>query len=143
MGATNLADSLDKALTRPGRFDKKIVIPNPDKKGRVKLFEYYLSKIPLYQEFQNSQNIKSLKTKENQKKELQKLSEDLAGITPNFTGAEIRNVVNLTLCHSVLKRVKLTPASPLPSLEHFRHVLSELKRGPKKMVGSQIGKEQL
>lgn len=51
IGATNLEESLDSALTRPGRFDKKITVPNPDRKGRKKLFEYYLSKIPAYKQF--------------------------------------------------------------------------------------------
>lgn len=54
IGATNLEESLDSALTRPGRFDKKITVPNPDRKGREKLFEYYLAKIPAYKSFQDS-----------------------------------------------------------------------------------------
>jgi hypothetical protein len=72
-----------------------------------------------------------------------KLSEDLAAITPNCTGAEIQNIVNLTLCHTVLNREKLNPTNPLPSLENFRHVLSEIKSGPKKMIGNQVSKQQL
>ena len=37
--------SLDNALTRPGRFDKKITLPYPSQKERENLFEYYLGKI--------------------------------------------------------------------------------------------------
>lgn len=144
VGATNLADSLDPALTRPGRFDKKITIPNPDRKGREKLFQHYLSVIPLYKSFQaDDTNPKLLKMKETQKENMMKLSKDLAAITPNFTGAEIQNIVNLTLCHTVLKREKLTPENSLPSLTNFRQVLSEIKRGPKKLIGNQISKVQL
>ena len=123
VGATNMADSLDSALTRPGRFDKKITIPNPDRKGRVQLFQHYLSVIPLYKEFQINQDVKLLKKKQKQTENMNKLSEDLAAITPNFTGAEIQNLVNLTLCHTVLKREKLNPENPHPDLSNFRQVL--------------------
>jgi ATP-dependent Zn protease len=57
-----------------------------------------------------------LKKQEKQRESMQKLSTELAAITPNFTGAEIKNIVNLTLCHTVLKRESLTTAQPLPSL---------------------------
>jgi cell division protease FtsH len=45
MGATNLAETLDAALLRPGRFDRKIYIGPPDADGRKEVLEYYLSKV--------------------------------------------------------------------------------------------------
>lgn len=45
MGATNLAETLDAALLRPGRFDRKIVIDKPDADGRRDIIEYYVSKV--------------------------------------------------------------------------------------------------
>jgi ATP-dependent Zn protease len=45
MGATNLAETLDAALLRPGRFDRKIVVEHPDADGRREIIEYYLSKV--------------------------------------------------------------------------------------------------
>jgi ATP-dependent Zn protease len=45
MGATNLAETLDAALLRPGRFDRKIVVEQPDAEGRREVLEYYLSKV--------------------------------------------------------------------------------------------------
>ncbi|MDZ4718807.1 MAG: AAA family ATPase, partial [Roseiflexaceae bacterium] len=45
MGATNLAETLDAALLRPGRFDRKIVIDRPDASGRKEIIEYYLNKV--------------------------------------------------------------------------------------------------
>ena len=45
IGATNLPESLDPALTRPGRFDKTVTLPLPDKKGRREILEYYLKKV--------------------------------------------------------------------------------------------------
>jgi ATP-dependent Zn protease len=45
MGATNLAETLDAALLRPGRFDRKIAVEKPDSEGRREVLEYYLSKV--------------------------------------------------------------------------------------------------
>ncbi len=45
MGATNLAETLDAALLRPGRFDRKIIIEEPDGDGRRDIIEYYLGKV--------------------------------------------------------------------------------------------------
>ncbi|HMQ31271.1 MAG TPA: AAA family ATPase [Chloroflexaceae bacterium] len=45
MGATNIAESLDAALLRPGRFDRKIAVEAPDADGRREVLEYYLSKV--------------------------------------------------------------------------------------------------
>lgn len=45
LAATNHPESLDSALTRPGRFDRKIEIPIPDEAARTELFEYYLNRI--------------------------------------------------------------------------------------------------
>ncbi|KAG8390380.1 hypothetical protein BUALT_Bualt01G0077400 [Buddleja alternifolia] len=47
MAATNLPDILDQALTRPGRFDRHIVVPNPDVRGREEILELYLQDKPL------------------------------------------------------------------------------------------------
>ncbi|MBC8078352.1 MAG: AAA family ATPase, partial [Chloroflexales bacterium] len=45
MGATNVAESLDAALLRPGRFDRKVYVGKPDAEGRREVLEYYLSKV--------------------------------------------------------------------------------------------------
>jgi cell division protease FtsH len=45
MGATNLAETLDAALLRPGRFDRKIYVGPPDGDGRREIIEYYLNKV--------------------------------------------------------------------------------------------------
>ena len=45
IGATNHQDALDPAAVRPGRFDKKIHVPYPDKNGRADIFKIYLEKI--------------------------------------------------------------------------------------------------
>jgi len=45
MGATNLSETLDAALLRPGRFDRKITVDLPDGDGRMEIIEYYLGKV--------------------------------------------------------------------------------------------------
>merc|ERR1711992_67098 len=75
LAATNRVDILDKALMRPGRFDRQIYVPAPDIKGRASIFKVHLG---------------TLKT------DLDKadLSRKMAALTPGFTGADIANVCN-------------------------------------------------
>lgn len=47
MAATNLAETLDPALKRPGRFDRQVAVPLPDIKGRQDILEYYLHDKPV------------------------------------------------------------------------------------------------
>ena len=73
MAATNRPDILDKALMRPGRFDRQIGIDRPDLKGREAIFKVHLRNI------KRSDDLKA---------------ETLAEMTPGFAGAEIANVCN-------------------------------------------------
>ena len=47
IGATNFPQSLDKALVRPGRFDRHIAVSMPDVKGRLDILGVHLKKVPL------------------------------------------------------------------------------------------------
>ncbi|PKU82523.1 ATP-dependent zinc metalloprotease FTSH 8, mitochondrial [Dendrobium catenatum] len=75
LAGTNRPDILDKALLRPGRFDRQISIDKPDIRGREQIFRIYLKKIKL-------DNDPSF------------YSERLAALTPGFAGADIANVCN-------------------------------------------------
>lgn len=73
MAATNRPDVLDKALLRPGRFDRRDAVSNPDVKGREEILKVHAAKILL----DHSADLKSL-----------------ARGTPGFSGAELANLVN-------------------------------------------------
>ncbi|KMT05213.1 hypothetical protein BVRB_7g173570 [Beta vulgaris subsp. vulgaris] len=75
LAGTNRPDILDKALLRPGRFDRQITIDKPDIKGREQIFQIYLKKLKLDHEPSY-------------------YSERLAALTPGFAGADIANVCN-------------------------------------------------
>ncbi|KAF4343063.1 mitochondrial respiratory chain complexes assembly YTA12 [Fusarium beomiforme] len=75
LAGTNRADMLDKALMRPGRFDRHIFIDRPTMKGRQEIFKVYLKKIVTNEDHEY-------------------LVGRLATLTPGFSGADIANVVN-------------------------------------------------
>lgn len=75
LAGTNRADMLDKALMRPGRFDRHIFIDRPTMKGRQEIFKVYLNKIVTNEDHEY-------------------LVGRLATLTPGFSGADIANVVN-------------------------------------------------
>jgi cell division protease FtsH len=73
VSATNRPDVLDPALLRPGRFDRQVVVPLPDVRGREKIFEVHAKKTPL------ADDVKAAV---------------IARGTPGFSGADIENLVN-------------------------------------------------
>jgi len=73
IAATNRPDVLDPALLRPGRFDRQVVVPNPDVVGREKILQVHIKKVPLAPDV----NIRTV-----------------ARGTPGFSGADLANLVN-------------------------------------------------
>jgi len=73
IAATNRPDVLDPALLRPGRFDRQIVVPVPDVKGRIEILKVHSKNIPLSVDV-----------------ELEKIARG----TPGFSGADLANLIN-------------------------------------------------
>jgi cell division protease FtsH len=73
IAATNRPDVLDPALLRPGRFDRQVVVPNPDIGGREKILKVHMRKVPLAPDVD---------------------PQVLARGTPGFSGADLANLVN-------------------------------------------------
>ncbi|XP_043717118.1 ATP-dependent zinc metalloprotease FTSH 11, chloroplastic/mitochondrial isoform X2 [Telopea speciosissima] len=92
MAATNLPDILDPALTRPGRFDRHIVVPSPDVRGRQEILELYLQDKPLADDV----DIKAI-----------------ARGTPGFNGADLANLVNIAAIKAAVEGVEKLTATQL------------------------------
>jgi len=73
VAATNRPDVLDPALLRPGRFDRQVVVPNPDIIGRDKILKVHIRKVPLAPDVD---------------------TKIIARGTPGFSGADLANLVN-------------------------------------------------
>ncbi|MCK6454006.1 MAG: ATP-dependent zinc metalloprotease FtsH [Alphaproteobacteria bacterium] len=73
IAATNRPDVLDPALLRPGRFDRQVVVPNPDIAGREKILKVHMRKVPLAPDVD---------------------ARTIARGTPGFSGADLANLVN-------------------------------------------------
>ena len=73
IAATNRPDVLDPALLRPGRFDRQVVVPNPDMIGREKILKVHMKKVPLSSDV---------------------ILRIVARGTPGFSGADLANLVN-------------------------------------------------
>ncbi|MBA2847666.1 ATP-dependent metallopeptidase FtsH/Yme1/Tma family protein [Thermosulfuriphilus ammonigenes] len=73
IAATNRPDVLDPALLRPGRFDRQVVVPAPDVKGREEILKVHVKKVPLAEDVNISL---------------------IARGTPGFSGADLENLVN-------------------------------------------------
>jgi cell division protease FtsH len=73
IAATNRPDVLDPALLRPGRFDRQVVVPRPDVKGRLKILDVHARKVPLSTDVN---------------------METVAKGTPGFSGADLANLIN-------------------------------------------------
>lgn len=82
IGATNRIQALDKALLRPGRFDRKIRVDAPDMEGRRDIYEYYLSK------YEHDDTLDPL---------------ELAADTPGYTPADIKYLLNESLRYALFQ----------------------------------------
>ncbi|KAH7838843.1 hypothetical protein Vadar_031861 [Vaccinium darrowii] len=117
LAGTNRPDILDKALLRPGRFDRQVALDVPDINGREQIFQVYLKKIkidnkPAY------------------------YSQRLAALTPGFAGADIANVCNEAALiaarsegtHVTMENFEAAVDRIIGGLEKKNKVISKLER---------------
>nr|5UBV_A Chain A, ATPase domain of i-AAA protease [Thermothelomyces thermophilus ATCC 42464]5UBV_B Chain B, ATPase domain of i-AAA protease [Thermothelomyces thermophilus ATCC 42464] len=85
LGATNFPESLDKALTRPGRFDRHVHVSLPDVRGRIAILKHHAKKIKIGSDV----NIAAI-----------------AARTSGLSGAELENIVNQAAVHASKEKAK-------------------------------------
>ncbi|XP_006349497.1 ATP-dependent zinc metalloprotease FTSH 10, mitochondrial-like isoform X1 [Solanum tuberosum] len=107
LAGTNRPDILDKALLRPGRFDRQITIDKPDIKGREQIFRIYLNKLKLDHEAAF-------------------YSQRLAALTPGFAGADIANVCNEAAL------IAARNESTIITMQHFESAIDRVIGGLEK-----------
>lgn len=102
MAATNRPDVLDPALLRPGRFDRQVVVPRPDVRGREEILKVHSKNVPV-----NTDVDLSL----------------IARSTPGFSGADLQNLVNESALHAARSgRTKI-------SMEDFEYAKDKVMMG--------------
>jgi transitional endoplasmic reticulum ATPase len=105
LAATNRADMIDPALLRPGRFDKIVYVPLPDKKTRYMILKMNSNNKP------NSNDV-----------DLEKITE----LTEGFTGAEVTSLVNVAVSF-VLQNYLQKYSSPDEAAKHASEALVSMK----------------
>lgn len=109
IGATNFPESLDKALTRPGRFDKEIIVDLPDVRGRIDILKHHMQNVETADDVDPS---------------------IIARGTPGLSGAELMNLVNQAAVHASQL------SAPAVDMNHFEWAKDKILMGAakKKMV---------
>lgn len=116
IAATNRPDVLDKALLRPGRFDRQVFVGLPDIRGREQILKVHMRKVPL------DENVKA---------------SILARGTPGFSGADLANLVNEAALFAARSNKRLV------TMEEFEKARDKIMMGAerKSMVMSEKEKE--
>jgi transitional endoplasmic reticulum ATPase len=108
IGATNRPDIIDEALLRPGRFDRTLEVPVPDKEARKQIFHIHTKKKPLDSDVN-----------------LDKLLE----MTEGMTGADIAALVNAAAMSAIKEHVRQKSGTKLRiSMKHFETALNKIRR---------------
>ncbi len=112
IAATNRPDVLDSALLRPGRFDRQVVVPLPDVRGREQILKVHMRKVPL------DKNVKP---------------SVIARGTPGFSGADLANLINEAALIAARSNKKYV------AMEEFDHAKDKIMMGTerKSMVMSE------
>jgi transitional endoplasmic reticulum ATPase len=108
IGATNRPDIIDEALLRPGRFDRILEVPPPDKDARKQIFHIHTKKKPL----ESDVNL-----------------DNLVEMTEGMTGADVAALVNAAAMTAIKEHVRQKSGSKLRiSMKHFETALNKIKK---------------
>jgi len=112
IASTNRPDVLDPALLRPGRFDRQVVVPLPDLRGREQVLKVHMRKVPMADDV---------------------VAFDIARGTPGFSGADLANVVNEAALFAARQDERLV------CMRHFEQAKDKIMMGAerKSMVMSE------
>ncbi|MDH4019267.1 MAG: ATP-dependent zinc metalloprotease FtsH [Xanthomonadales bacterium] len=102
IAATNRPDVLDPALLRPGRFDRQVVVPLPDIRGREGILKVHMRKVPLGDDVEPRR---------------------IARGTPGFSGADLANLVNEAALFAAREAAKTV------SMDHFERAKDKIMMG--------------
>jgi cell division protease FtsH len=102
IAATNRPDVLDPALLRPGRFDRHVVVPLPDIRGRELILKVHMRKVPLDDDV---------------------VASVIARGTPGFSGADLANLVNEAALYAARANRRVV------SMEHFEQAKDKIMMG--------------
>ncbi len=102
IAATNRPDVLDPALLRPGRFDRQVVVPLPDVRGREEILKVHMRKVPI------SPDVKP---------------DIIARGTPGFSGADLANLVNEAALFAARRNKRLV------EMDEFEHAKDKVMMG--------------
>jgi cell division protease FtsH len=105
IAATNRPDVLDPALLRPGRFDRQVVVPNPDVLGRERILKVHMRRVPLAPDVE---------------------AKVIARGTPGFSGADLANLVNEAALLAARKNKKVV------SMHEFEDAKDKVMMGPER-----------
>ncbi len=115
IAATNRSDVLDKALLRPGRFDRQVVVGLPDVRGREQILKVHMRKVPIADDVKASV---------------------LARGTPGFSGADLANLVNESALFSA------RAAKSLVTMEEFEKAKDKIMMGAERKTMVMTEKEK-
>ena len=116
IAATNRPDVLDPALLRPGRFDRQVVVPLPDVRGRELILKVHMRKVPLNDDVEPSK---------------------IARGTPGFSGADLANLVNEAALFAARANKRVV------SMEEFEKAKDKIMMGAERRSMVMSEKEKL
>ncbi len=137
LAATNRADMIDTALLRPGRFDKIILVPLPDKEGRRKILEISANNIPVERE----QTIDGMKNPDYV--DLDKIAET----TDGMSGADVASIANTAVSlvihefldkHPDQKEAEKQASDAKVSMRHFEEAVRKVKTQKELKIGEKV-----